>query len=359
MKAIIPTGGSGTRMRPLTFSSNKHFIPLANKPLIYYPIEAIADAGIKEVALTYNPGQLDMVKGFLGDGSKWGLKFTYILQEKPAGLSNIFQVCEEYLDGESFVLHLGDNIFAEGIKDAVERFEKEKPNGMLMMVHHKDNRRLGVPFFDDKGEFSEYVEKPENPPNDFGIPGLYFFDKHVFECFKGKDAIKPSTRGELEIGSSYNWLTKNGYKVLALEYSGKWLDPGKFDDWLEANQYILDKQLESKNDGEVDGDSSLENRVSIGLGSKIFNSKLRGPVAIGDNVEIRNSFIGPFTSISDNCHIEDSHVENSVLMNGVSLIKVKQPVDTSLIGTDSEIISSAGPTSSLKLFIGEKCKIEL
>src|SRR3990167_6451542 len=151
MKAIIPTGGRGTRMRPLTFSTNKHFIPLANKPLIFYPIETIANAGIKDIAITYNPGGLDEAKSHLGDGARWGINITYVLQAQPRGLANIFQVCEQYLEGKSFVMHLGDNIFVDGIEDLVQKFEKEKPEGLVAMVHHSENTRLGVPFFDEKG----------------------------------------------------------------------------------------------------------------------------------------------------------------------------------------------------------------
>lgn len=192
MKAIIPTGGRGTRMRPLTFSTNKHFIPIANKPLIFYPIETIADAGIKEVGITYNPGGLEESKSYLGDGSSWGLSITYVLQEKPAGLANIVQVCEEFIDGDSFVFHLGDNMFVDGIKEQVEYFQKEKPNGLVTMIHHKENKRMGVPYFNDEGRLIKYVEKPENPPHDFAVPGVYFADASFFKCFKGSNAIKSS-----------------------------------------------------------------------------------------------------------------------------------------------------------------------
>lgn len=357
MKAIIPTGGRGTRMQPLTFSSNKHFIPVANKPLIFYPVEAVADAGIKDVAITYNPGWLDVVRNFLGDGSRWGLKFTYVLQEKPLGLANIFQICEKHLAGSPFVLHLGDNIFTEGIKEPVKRFLKEKPNAMLLMVHHKDNTRLGVPSLDGKGNFVRYLEKPKDPPNDYGIPGLYFFDKNVFRCFRGKDKIKSSARGEYEISEPYNWLLDHGYKVLALEYRGRWMDPGKFDDWIEANQYILDNKLEMKMESDVSSDSVIENRVSVGKNCKIEKSRIRGPLIIGDNVTIKDSYIGPYTSISDDCYIEGSHVENSVLMQGVRIIGVKKPIDTSLIGRGTEIFNSNGPAGSMEFFVGEKSKI--
>ncbi len=360
MKAIIPTGGRGTRMQPLTFSANKHFIPIANKPIIFYPIETVAKAGIKDIGITYNPGSLEMVKSFLGDGSRWGVNFTFILQEKPAGLANIFQVCEQYLAGDSFLLHLGDNMFIDGIEDLVDYFIKEKPNALVTMVKHKDNKRLGVPFFDADGKFMKYVEKPENPPNDFGIPGLYFFDHNVFDCFKGAEAIKPSDRGELEIGAPYNWLMEHGFRVDALEYKGVWLDPGKFDDWLEANQVILESKLEPKTESEIGSDTQMEDNIVVGKNCQITDSQIKGPVSIGDNVIIDHSYIGPYTSISDNCKIENGHVENSVLMTGVIIKDVRnQPITTSLIGTDSEIIGKDGSAPQLKLFIGEKSKVEV
>lgn len=346
MKAIIPTGGRGTRMRPLTFSTNKHFIPVANKPIIFYPIETVADAGIKEIAVTYNPSGLDEARQCLGDGSRWGLKFTYVLQEKPLGLANIFQVCEEFLAGEPFVLHLGDNIFVDGIKELVDFFSKERPNALLTYLKHQDNKRLGVPFFDEKGKLIKYVEKPENPPNNFGIPGVYFFDHHVFESFKGKDAIKPSERGELEISAPYNWLIEHGFKVEARQYEGKWLDPGKFDDWLDANQYLLKQGLGEK--------------VVQGKDTMVKNSKIKGPVIMGDRVIIENSEIGPDVSIADGCEIKNSKMADVVLMSGVKICGVfDHPLEHSLIGTDSEVIEENGQEAKTSLFVGEKCKIKL
>jgi glucose-1-phosphate thymidylyltransferase len=358
MKAIIPTGGRGTRMQPLTFSANKHFIPVANKPLIYYPIEAVADAGIREVLITYNPGWLDFVKKELGDGKRWGLKFRYVLQEEPLGLANIVQVCEEALEGSPFVFHLGDNIFADGINQAVSYFEKHKANGLVMMLHHPENGRLGVPYFDKDGRLKKYVEKPKNPPHDFAVPGLYFADKNFFKAFRGVDKIKPSVRGEFEIPSPFQWLIKHGYRVDVIEYKGKWLDPGKFGDWIESNQYLLDRFLQSELGSAVCG-SRVEGRVSLGKKCEIKKSEIRGPVAIGDRVRIINSYVGPFSSISDRCVIENSHVENSVLMRGVVVKNIKQPISESLIGPDAEIVDEDGPTDWVKLFVGEKSKVKI
>lgn len=360
MKAIIPTGGRGTRMRPLTFSTNKHFIPIANKPLIFYPIETVVEAGIKDIALTYNHGGLEEAKTLLGDGSQWGVHFTYVLQAEPKGLANIFQVCEEYLAGEPFVMHNGDNIFIDGIGDLVNYFLKEKPNALVTMIQHKDNRRLGVPLFDDKGKFIQYIEKPENPPNNFGIPGLYFFDNNIFKCFDGKDAIEPSARGELEISAPYNWLIDHKFRVDALEYKGVWMDPGKFDDWLEANKYLLENRLEEIRESQPDPTSKIHGKVSIGKDCMIVNCEIFGPVIIGDNVTIKDSKIGPFASISDNCDIVGSNLSNSVLMKGVKIFNGRlHPIEESLIGTDSEIIGVDGKEARTSLFVGEKCKIQI
>ncbi len=359
MKAIIPTGGRGTRMQPVTFSMNKHFIPVGNKLLIHYPIETIAETGIREVAITYNPGWLDAVKEMLGDGSRWGMKFTYVLQEKPLGLANIIQVCEEFINGDSFVFHLGDNIFADGIKDAVDRFNKNKPDALVYMLKHPENRRMGVPIFDKKGRLVKYVEKPKNPPNSYAIPGVYLFQNNIFKCFKGKNRIVISERGEYEISTAFQWLIDNGYKVDVLEYKGKWLDPGKFDDWLDANRHLLDIMCKYDIQSKIPSDTRLEGRVSIGKTCKLVGSEIRGPSAIGDRVSIINSYIGPYTSVSDGCRIENSHVENSVLMKGVTIRKIKQPINQSIIGTDTEIYDQDGPSNWLRLFVGEKCKIQV
>lgn len=360
MKAIIPTGGRGTRMQPLTFSSNKHFIPLANKPLIYYPIETVVEAGIKEILITYNPQSLDQAKAFLGSGSRWGAKFTYVLQEKPMGLANIFQVCEEALEGQSFLLHLGDNIFTDGIFDLVAHFEKVKPDGLVPMVHHEENTRLGVPYFDDKGRLVKYVEKPVNPPHDFAIPGLYFFSNKVFDSFRGNDAIKPSDRGELEISAPFQWMIDRNLRVDVVEYKGVWLDPGKFDDWILANKYLLEHKLKEEVKSNLDQTVKISGTVKIGKGCKIVDSEIIGPVIIGDNVSIIDSKIGKYTALGDSCEILGSEIENSVLMSGVRVLDVKKhPISTSLIGTQTEVIEVSNRGFTTSLFVGEKCKIQI
>lgn len=357
MKAIIPTGGRGTRMQPITFSANKHFIPIANKPLIFYPIETIVALGIKEIGITYNPGWLDLVKSYLGDGKRWGVSFTYIVQEKPLGLANIIESAEEFIGSDRFVFHLGDNIFSDGIKEGFDYFEKNKPDGLVYMLKHPENNRMGVPYFNSKNRLIKYVEKPKNPPHSFAIPGVYFLDSAAFGCFKGKNRIKPSERGEYEIPSVYQWLIDKGYRIDVLEYRGKWLDPGKFGDWIESNQYLLDTKLISEVLTKIEKNTKIEGRVSIGKKCKIDNSEIRGPVAIGDSVEILNSYIGPYTSISNGCKIKNSHIENSVVMNNVTIVDIKQPIDRSLIGPSTEIVDQKRVVGKLEFFLGEKSRV--
>lgn len=358
MKAIIPIGGRGTRMRPVTFTANKHFIPVGNKPLIYYPLQTISDSGITEIAITYNPGQLDYAREKLGDGSRWGATFTFIEQPEPIGLANIIEVCEEWMGDSQFVCHLGDNIFVDGIKEIVEYFEKKRPDGLVTMVHHPENRRMGVPYFDKNNRLVEYVEKPEDPPHDFAVPGLYFGNKNFFKSFKGRDRIKPSGRGEYEMPTAYQWLIDHKYRVDVVEYNGIWLDPGKFGDWLETNQFLLDNKIERLLKSEPDFNSKIEGRVEIGEGCRITNSTVRGPVSIGKNVTIENSFIGPYTSIYDNCLINSCHVGNSVVMESVRMENLPKPVDSSIIGPNSEVTGGNNQVYH-QLFIGEMGKVSL
>jgi glucose-1-phosphate thymidylyltransferase len=359
MKGLITAGGRGTRMRPLTFSSNKHFIPLANKPLLFYAIEELVEVGIKEIGVNYNPGQLEEIKAHLGTGRRWGVKFTYILQEKPLGLAHIIKVAESFLGKSRFVMHLGDNIFYGGIKPLVDRFHRSRANALLVMLHHEENWRLGVPYFDRKKRLKKIVEKPKSPPHDWAIPGLYFFDHHVFECFRGKDAIKPSARGELEIGSTYNWLVKHGYEVEAEEFKGVWKDPGKFDDWLDTNQFLLDQTLEPEWASKVDDDVRIEGRVKIGKNCRIKGSLLRGPVVIGDGVVIEDSFIGPYSSIGNNCRVVEAKIENSVIMERVCIDSPKKPLDSCLVGEGSLIKGNSRPLDTIELFLGNQCILKL
>lgn len=359
MKAIITAGGRGTRMRPLTFSTNKHLIPLANKPLLFYPIEEVVAAGIKEIGINYNPGQKQELEAVLDNGNHWGVKFTYLLQEKPAGLANIIQIAKDFVGKEKFLMHLGDNIFYGGIKTMTDSFLSDNFNGLVPILRHKENWRLGVPYFDKKGKMIKYVEKPKNPPNDWAIPGLYFFDHHVFECFSGKDAIKPSPRGELEISSPYQWLLDHGYRVGTSEFKGIWKDPGKFDDWIETNQFLLDRELVENCDSKLKTGVKVEGRVKIGKKCQIENSILRGPIIIGNEVIIKDSFIGPYTSVADGCEIVNTKIENAILGKLVKVRNLTKPIDSSMVGEESVIEGDHQLSGATQLFIGSQCLLRL
>lgn len=359
MKGIIPTGGRGTRMRPITFSANKHFIPVGNKPLIHYPIEAVVAAGVKDIGITYNPGYLELAKKYLGTGSKWSAKFTYILQPQPIGLANIVEVCEEFVGANTFIFHLGDNIFTDGVKTLADTFRRDRPNGLVATIHHKENHRLGVPYFDKKGRLVKLVEKPKKPPHDLAIAGVYFADANFFRCFRGRDRIKPSMRGEYEIPDAFQWLIDHSFRVEAHPASGRWLDPGKFDDWLETNQYLLDLQTQAQPVVKVSSDVRIEGRVRIGKMGKIRNSTIRGPVSIADRVTIIDSFIGPYTSIDREVAIIKCRIENSVVMEKVRLEGITKPIDNSIIGSGTHVTNGIVGHDTIELFVGELARIRI
>lgn len=357
IKAIIAAGGKGTRLRPLTFTSNKHLLPIANKPLLLYSIENIASCGIKEVGIITNKESKEAIENLLGDGTKWGLKITYIIQNSPLGVAHVIKISKKFLGKSPFIYHLGDNIFTAGIEKPYRHFQKTKPDAMLTILEHKENYRLGVPFFKN-GKIVKVVEKPKNPPNKFGIPGLYFFTHRVFAAFSGKEAIKPSARGELEIADVFNYLLTHGFRVEQCKIDGQWLDPGKFDDSLEANRILLELNCQYEINGEVDTNSKLTGRLSIGKGTKIKNSQIFGPTSIADDAYIEDSFIGPYTSIATGCKIVGSTVKNSIIMEKVNIVDCPVQIVSSMIGKNSNICVSQTTNPSCKLTISDMSIIE-
>lgn len=358
MKAIIAAGGKGARLYPLTFTSSKQMLPIANKPLIMYALDDLISVGIKEIALIVNSAR-PAYEELLGNGSRLGIKISYIDQPQALGVAHVVKISEKFIDGDKFVYHLGDNIFTAGIRKPFEQFVKSKAEGLLTVLEHEENYRLGVPFFDEKGKLVRVVEKPDNPPNRYGVPGLYMFTSKVFEAFRGPNAIKPSARGELEIVDLYNFLLNKGYRIEVSEIVGEWRDPGKFDNFLETNKLILELKKDFKNSGIVDKDSKLTDGVDIDKGTKIINSQIVGPVVIGDNVEIRNSYIGPYTSIGSNCEIVNSKVEYSILLEDVHVTDVKGKIEASMIGKHTEISRTSQLTPTYSFRIADHCRVDL
>lgn len=357
MKALITAGGRGTRLRPITFTNNKHLIPVANKPMLFYALEAVAEAGVDEVGIVVNETGPEIEQA-VEKGKKWGIKITYILQEAPLGLGHCIKIAQDFLGHEPFVFYLGDNILMGGIKKPVNKFLQEKPNALMLLTQVADPERFGVPII-KKGKVVGAEEKPKKPRTNLAITGIYFFDYHVFECFQGPDTIKPSARGELEITDVYQYLIDHGYTVVGEKVAAWWKDTGKMEDLLDANRLVLDRFNGVEIEGKIDKTSEIMGDVKIGRGSKIVNSVLRGPVVIGEKVLIKGSYIGPYTSIYHSCQVVNSELENSILLEGARLLNLDRRVDKSLIGKDAEVIKTDTKPRAYNFLIGDTCQVDL
>ncbi len=358
MKALITAGGRATRLRPITWTINKHLIPLANKPMLFYAIEKIAEAGITEIGINLNPGEEEIQKA-CGDGSRWNVKITYIEQTGgPKGLAHILKVAQPFLGDDSFLFYLGDNIILGSIRNFVRKFRDDKVNGLLALAKVKDPSRFGVPELRD-GKIVRVEEKPSVPKSEYAVTGIYCYDSNVF---KAVDAIAPSARGEYEISDVHTWLIEHGYAIGYQEITGWWKDTGKPEDLLEGNQLLL-SEMKSEDmtvEGTVAEGATLHGKVKIGKGTEIGERVLiRGPVVIGENCVIRNSYIGPYTSIGDGVEIYNTEIEHSVVFNQVDINCSKRIVD-SMIGENASVLS-AHETLPMghKLIVGDNSMVEL
>jgi glucose-1-phosphate thymidylyltransferase len=353
MKALITSGGHGTRLRPITHTQNKHLIPIANKPMLHYAIEAIAAAGIKEIGIVTNAKNQDVENG-IGNGKEFGVKITYIPQESPLGLAHVVKISEPFIGKDPFVFYLGDNMLVGGVKRFIDEFKKQKTNCHLTLSKVKDPERFGVPELQD-GRIIGIEEKPKNPKSDFAVTGIYIYDSTIFEAV---NAIEPSPRGELEISDAHQYLLNKGYKISYSEITGWWKDTGKPYDLLEANRLVLENQ-ETKIDGEVDEESVISGKVVIGKGTKVKNSVLRGPIIIGENCKIKDSYIGPFTSIYDNCEIKKSEVEFSIVLKHCKIEDVGMRIEESLLGNDVSIVSAEKKPKTNRFMLGDQSRVEV
>jgi glucose-1-phosphate thymidylyltransferase len=359
MKGLILSGGAGTRLRPITHTSAKQLVPVANKPILFYGIEDMAAAGITEIGIIIGDTG-DEIRAAAGDGSRWGVHITYIPQDEPLGLAHCVLIARDFLGDDDFVMYLGDNMLQQGLEEFVGRFEAaraedpESVSAQILLAHVEDPRQFGVAEVNGAGEVVRLVEKPQDPPSDLALVGVYLFDPAIHEAVA---AIKPSARGELEITDAIQWLLDHGRRVLHDVLVGWWIDTGKKDPLLESNRYILEL-LEPANHGKVDAESSLEGRVVIEPGAEIVGSKVRGPAIIGERTRIVNSFIGPFTSIAADCEVTDAEVDHSVLLEGSRIIGVNGVAD-SLIGRHVEVTRSGQRPRSLRLMLGDHSKVDL
>lgn len=353
MKALVLAGGTGSRLRPITYTCSKQLVPLANKPVLFYGLEAIASAGITEVGIIVGDTGPD-IKAAIGDGSSLGINPTFIEQDQPRGLAHTVLIAREYLGDEPFVMYLGDNVVLGGINSFVEEFNSQDANAMVLLNKVDDPRQFGVAEIAEDGSLIRLVEKPQNPPSNLALVGVYLFDPSIHEAVR---AIEPSQRGELEITDAIQWLISNGKTVKQHTIDTPWIDTGKLQDLLEANRIVLD-QIEESNEGTVDDASRIEGRVVISKGAKIIDSTVRGPVIIGENAVIERSYVGPYSSIAANTEIVDSEIEHSVLMDGACVHGVTRVVD-SLMGRDARVVKDESQPSAYRVMVGDTSTVKI
>jgi glucose-1-phosphate thymidylyltransferase len=352
MKALVLSGGKGTRLRPLTFTLAKQLIPVANKPILGYVLDHVRAAGIKEVGVIIAPETGSSVMEYVGNGSKWGFRTEFIPQE-PLGLAHAVKTAQKFLGSDDFVMCLGDNVLGTGIKGYADRFRKEKLDALVLLKAVNDPSRFGVAVLDDKGNVKQLVEKPKDPPSRLAIVGTYLFSSRVHEAIA---KIKPSARGELEITDAIQAMITMGLRVKADVLDTWWLDTGKKDDILNANSIILDEYIKRRVEGEI-VESDVEGRVVVERGAKVVKSKVRGPCIIGSGALIEGSFIGPYTSIGSGSKVIGSTVEASVIMENTTIQGIER-LEESLIGRNSSIRQN-GKTRSVKVHIGDYSDIEV
>ena len=358
MKALLLAGGAGTRLRPITHTSAKQLVPVANKPILFYGIEAMVAAGITEIGVIVGDTRAEVMSA-LGDGSQWGASISFIPQDEPLGLAHCVLIASEFLGDEDFVMYLGDNLLEQDLGAFIDAFEGERaaanpPTAQILLKKVPDPHRFGIAELDETGHVVRLVEKPENPPSDLALVGVYLFDKTINEAVR---AIKPSARGELEITDAIQWLVDEGYKVRQEILTGWWIDTGKLTPLLEANRLLLEK-IETRIDGEVDDASVLDGRVVVETDAKIVNSTLRGPLVIGRGTVVENSFIGPFSAIGSGCEVRHSEVEHSVVMEGSKILDIKR-LEDSLIGKEAVVSRSQVRPRALRLMVGDHCQVDV
>ena len=357
MKGLVLSGGRGTRLRPITHTHAKQLIPVANKPILFYGIEAIRDAGITDIGIIVGDTWKE-IQEEAGDGTRFGVKITYIRQEAPLGLAHAVLTAEEFLGNEPFVMYLGDNIIKNGIRDLVDDFRSKMPNAQILLARVPNPNQFGVAELRD-GKVSRLEEKPKVPRSDLALVGVYMFDSNVFRAAK---AITPSWRNELEITDAIQWLVDQKYEVVPHIVNGWWKDTGKLEDMLEANRIILDT-LEERIEGELDAASSIQFKVVIEPGARILNSVIRGPAIIGRDTRIENSYVGPFTSIYFGCTIQNVEIQHSIVCENTVI--TDQPlqrtlrIEDSLIGKHVEITRSDLKPRAHRFLLGDSSRVAL
>ncbi len=353
MKGLILAGGFGTRLRPLTYTGAKQLIPIANKPIIFYGIDALVRTGIKEVGIIVGDTREEVMQT-VGNGDRWGIRIEYITQDAPLGLAHAIKIARRFLEDGPFIMYLGDNILKDNLGSLVSQFEKDSPNALILLTEVKNPQEFGVAVVDNAGAVKKLIEKPKEPPSNLALVGVYLFDHKIFTAIEN---IKPSWRNELEITDAIQWLLDNGHRVESQTVKGWWKDTGKPEDIIEANLLIL-QDLQPDNEGKV-VDSTLNGKIRIAKGTVVENSIIRGPAIIGEQSRIVRSYIGPFSSIGNNVTVENSEIECSVVMDGAAITNLEKRIDRSILGRNVVINQISESPRTHKFILGDQSYVQI
>jgi glucose-1-phosphate thymidylyltransferase len=355
LKGLILSGGKGTRLRPFTYTGAKQLVPVANKPVLFYAIEDLVEAGITDIGIVVSPETGEQVKQAVGDGARFGARVDYLLQDAPRGIAHGIKIAREFVGAEKFVLFLGDNFIRDGIIPQVTAFRDAAMNAQIILYKMDDPSAMGVAVLNGDGRVTRLVEKPKQFISPYAVIGIYMFDQNVFEAV---NAIKPSARGELEITDTIQYLIDRNLNVRAHLLEGWWIDTGKMSDILEANRLILDT-LQPRIEGQIDMSSHIEGRVVLEKDAVVVNSTIRGPAIIGERTRIENAFVGPYTSINHDCVIQDCEIEHSVVLENSRIVDAPERIADSLIGRNVEVTRAGGHAKTLRMMIGDYSKVGL
>jgi glucose-1-phosphate thymidylyltransferase len=353
VKALVLAGGAGTRLRPLTHTSAKQLVPVANKPVLFYGLEAIKDAGITDVGLIVGDTAAE-IQSAVGDGSAFGIRATYIRQEAPLGLAHAVLVARDFLGEDDFVMYLGDNFIVGGIDGLVEEFSAARPHAQIMLTEVSDPGAFGIAELDASGDVIGLEEKPKQPKSNMALVGVYIFTPAIHEAVRN---LKPSWRGELEITEAIQWLMDNGKSVRSTTITGYWKDTGNVPDMLEVNRLVLET-VEPSLLGTVDPDCELIGRVIVEAGAQVSGSRIVGPAIIGSGTKVTSSYIGPFTAIAQDCTVSDSEIEYSIVLRGASIRGVGR-IEASIIGHHAEVTPAPRVPRAHRLVLGDHSKVQI
>jgi glucose-1-phosphate thymidylyltransferase len=352
LKGLILSGGRGTRLRPITFTSAKQLVPVANKPVLFYGIEAMAAAGIREIGVIIAPETGGEIREVTGDGSRFGVRITYIVQDEPNGLAHAVLTAEPFLGDSPFVMYLGDNLLQGGISELVSTFRSSGPDALILLTPVPDPEHYGVAELDGDGGVARLVEKPPEPRSDLALVGVYMFTSLIHDAAR---AIRPSARGELEITDAIQWIVDGGNRVDPHIVNGWWKDTGRLEDMLEANRLILDT-IERRIDGDL-RDAQVHGRVVVEAGARLENATVRGPAIIGAGAVVRDAYVGPYTSVGRRCEIEGAEVEHSILLEGACVRGLHGRMESSLLGRDVTISRTDTQPRAYRFMVGDQSEI--